>query len=106
RSIPHPATMKLSRGWGTRLVGRLLLFCCVLTVGCRGHQEGPGTVVVLIESSPNNLDLRQGTDAQSERVGALIFDALVKKDEHDNLQPWLATRWEQPDALTWGFHLR
>ena len=63
-------------------------------------------MVVLIESSPNNLDLRQGTDAQSERVGALIFDALVKKDEHDNLQPWLATRWEQPDALTWVFHLR
>ena len=26
-------------------------------------------VVVIIESSPNNLDLRQGTDAQSERVG-------------------------------------
>src|SRR5229473_5401167 len=59
-----------------------------------------------IESSPNNLDLRQGTDAQSERVGGQIFDALVKKDEHYELQPWLATRWEQPDALTWVFHLR
>jgi peptide/nickel transport system substrate-binding protein len=63
-------------------------------------------VVVLIESSPNNLDPRQGTDAQSERVGGLIFDALVKKDEHANLQPWLATRWELPDARTWVFHLR
>lgn len=61
---------------------------------------------MLIESSPNNLDLRVGTDAQSERVGALIFDALVKKDEHYNLQPWLATSWEQPDPLTWVFHLR
>lgn len=63
-------------------------------------------MVVILESSPNNLDPRQGTDAQSERVGALIFDALVKKDEHYNLAPWLATRWEQPDALTWVFHLR
>lgn len=61
---------------------------------------------MLIESSPNNLDLRQGTDAQSERVGTLIFDALVKKDSHYNLQPWLATSWQQPDALTWVFHLR
>ncbi len=61
---------------------------------------------MLIESSPNNLDLRVGTDAQSERIGALIFDALVKKDEHYNLQPWLATAWEQPDPLTWVFHLR
>ena len=31
---------------------------------------------------------------------------LVKKDEHYELQPWLATSWEQPDALTWVFHLR
>ncbi len=61
---------------------------------------------MLIESSPNNLDLRQGTDAQSERVGGLVFDALVKKDEHYVLQPWLATSWERPEALTWVFHLR
>jgi peptide/nickel transport system substrate-binding protein len=61
---------------------------------------------MILESSPNNLDLRQGTDAQSERVGGLIFDALVKKDEHYELQPWLATSWDQPDALTWVFHLR
>jgi peptide/nickel transport system substrate-binding protein len=63
-------------------------------------------VVVVLESSPNNLDPRQGTDAQSERVGGLIFDALVKKDENYNLRPWLAASWEQPDALTWVFHLR
>ncbi len=74
--------------------------------GCHGAVRAPGTIVVILESSPNNLDPRQGTDAQSERVGGLIFDALVKKDEHYNLVPWLATSWEQPDALTWVFHLR
>jgi peptide/nickel transport system substrate-binding protein len=68
--------------------------------------EEPGAVVMIIESSPNNLDLRVGTDAQSERLGGQIFDALVKKDEHYELQPWLAASWEQPDALTWVFHLR
>jgi peptide/nickel transport system substrate-binding protein len=68
--------------------------------------EEPGAVVMIIESSPNNLDLRVGTDAQSERVGGQIFDSLVKKDEHYELRPWLATSWEQPDALTWVFHLR
>jgi peptide/nickel transport system substrate-binding protein len=61
---------------------------------------------MVIESSPNNLDLRQGTDAQSARLGSLIFDALVRKDEHYNLRPWRATSWEQPDSLTWIFHLR
>jgi peptide/nickel transport system substrate-binding protein len=64
------------------------------------------TLKFLIESSPNNLDLRQGTDAQSERVGGLIYDALVRKDAHFVLQPWLATSWERPDPLTWVFHIR
>ncbi len=75
-------------------------------VGCRGRAEDSRTVVMAIESSPNNLDLRVGTDAQSERVGGLIFDGLVRKDGHFELRPWLATAWEQPDALTWVFHLR
>jgi peptide/nickel transport system substrate-binding protein len=78
-------------------------FCAC--VGCRSNHDA-NTLQFIIESSPNNLDLRQGTDAQSERVGAMIYDALVRKDEHYNLQPWLATSWERPDALTWIFHLR
>ena len=86
--------------------GLCLGMALAMMVGCHGAVRDPGTVVVILESSPNNLDPRQGTDAQSERVGPLIFDALVRKDEHYNLQPWLATSWEQPDALTWVFHLR
>jgi peptide/nickel transport system substrate-binding protein len=82
-----------------------LLLCCALT-GCRPSRNERDTVVVLIDSSPSNLDPRVGTDAQSERVGGLLFDALVRKDEHFEMQPWLATRWEQPDPLTWVFHLR
>jgi peptide/nickel transport system substrate-binding protein len=83
-----------------------LAVACFSQMGCRGRRDRPATVTMIIESSPNNLDLRQGTDAQSERVGGLIFDALVKKNEHYELQPWLAKSWEQPDALTWVFHLR
>jgi peptide/nickel transport system substrate-binding protein len=75
-------------------------------LGCQPKHDDATTLQFIIESSPNNLDLRQGTDAQSERVGATIYDALVRKDEHFNLQPWLATSWERPDALTWIFHLR
>lgn len=74
--------------------------------GCRKQIDDSQTVVMAIESSPNSLDLRVGTDAQSERLGGLLFDALVRKDEHFQLQPWLAERWEQPDPLTWIFHLR
>ncbi|HEX9199325.1 MAG TPA: ABC transporter substrate-binding protein [Acidobacteriaceae bacterium] len=99
-------------GGGACMVGggacTVVVACVTLAgiLGCHGSRPEPGTVVVNLESSPNNLDPRQGTDAQSERVGALIFDALVKKDEHYDLKPWLATSWEQPDPLTWVFHLR
>ncbi len=95
-----------ARRLGRRICVGLMVLLCLNLSGCRRPAEDPSAVVMIIESSPNNLDLRQGTDAQSERVGELIFDALVRKDEHYELQPWLATSWEQPDALTWVFHLR
>jgi peptide/nickel transport system substrate-binding protein len=104
--------MTVGRGiWPGLWVRRVTVAIFAMTMsqmftGCHISPRPPGSIVVIIESSPNNLDPRQGTDAQSEHVGALIFDALVKKDEHYNLTPWLATRWEQPDPLTWVFHLR
>ncbi|QNI33007.1 ABC transporter substrate-binding protein [Alloacidobacterium dinghuense] len=77
-----------------------------LQLGCRHKRESANTVTVLIESSPTNLDPRIGVDAQSERIDSLIFDSLVRKDEHFNLQPWLASSWDNPDTLTYIFHLR
>jgi peptide/nickel transport system substrate-binding protein len=87
---------------------RVVLFSLGLAflIACSPSSREPSTLHFLIESSPNNLDLRQGTDAQSERIGELIYDPLVRKDEHFNLQPWLATSWERPDPRTWVFHLR
>ena len=64
------------------------------------------TLVMIIESSPANLDPRVGLDAQSERIDELLFDALVHRDEHFDLHPWLAERWETPNPVTYIFHLR
>lgn len=83
-----------------------LLAAGLLLAGCRHAQAPPGTVVVVIESSPTNLDPRIGTDGQSEHIDSLIFDSLVRRDEHFNVQPWLAQSWETPDPLTCIFHLR
>jgi ABC-type transport system substrate-binding protein len=66
----------------------------------------PNTLVMIIESSPTNLDPRVGIDAQSERIDALIFDDLLDRDEHLNVTPALAERWEIPDPLTYVFHIR
>src|ERR1700742_1041883 len=103
--------------FGGTLATLFVAACIALLLGTLGmdihwtgwnhpSREEARTLRFLIESSPNNLDLRQGTDAQSERVGGLIYDALVKKDVHFVLQPWLATSWERPDPLTWIFHIR
>lgn len=88
-----------------RWLGPLVLICAALLAACTVHRD-PNTVVMLIESSPISLDPRVGTDAQSERISELIFDSLLRKDENSNLQPWLAERWENPDPLTYVFHLR
>lgn len=66
----------------------------------------PSTLVMIIESSPTNLDPRIGIDAQSERIDALIFDDLLDRDEHLNVKPALAESWTVPDSLTYIFHLR
>ena len=102
------AALRMTTVW---LGAGLFVGALLALIGCHGSPRPPSTIVVIIESSPNNLDPRQGTDAQSEHVGPLIFDALVKKDTHYNLAPWLATSWEeQLDPLTgseeWVFHLR
>lgn len=60
----------------------------------------------VIESSPMSLDPRIGTDAQSEHLHGLLFDSLVAHDDQMNTIPDLAEKWENPDPLTYVFHLR
>src|SRR6266704_1284524 len=87
--------------WPLWLNALLLLSC----ISC-GKHAGPSTLVMIIESSPTNLDPRVGTDAQSERIDELIFDPLVHRDDHFNMVPWVAEKWEIPDPQTYIFHLR
>ena len=68
-----------------------VLLVLLLLVGCSRSRADPNTITLLIESSPANLDPRIGTDAQSERIDELLFDSLVRKDEHFNLKPLLRT---------------
>jgi peptide/nickel transport system substrate-binding protein len=84
----------------------MALVACLGLVGCAQQKPDAHTAVMLIESSPLNLDPRVGTDAQSERIGELIFEGLVRRDEKFELQPRLAESWQIPDPLTYVFHLR
>ncbi len=103
-AVPSCRAPRRTTGWGTRLVA-VVACSLLLCVGC-AKKPDPNTVVVVIESSPTDLDPRVGLDAQSERIDDLMFDSLVRRDEHFQLKPWLAERWEIPDPQTYVFHLR
>jgi peptide/nickel transport system substrate-binding protein len=81
------------------------LFLCSSLLSCSRPPE-PGTLVMIIESSPTNLDPRVGLDAQSENIDGLLFENLLARDEHLSVQPGLAERWEIPDPKTYVFHLQ
>jgi peptide/nickel transport system substrate-binding protein len=100
----------VARGKAIERLGSLALAVVLAAglAGCARNAAGatPGSVVVLIESTPINLDPRIGTDAQSQYLDGLIFNSLVRRDAHMNLVPDLATGWETPDPVTYVFHLR
>jgi peptide/nickel transport system substrate-binding protein len=65
----------------------------------------PSTLVMVIQSSPTNLDPRVGLDGSSERIDNLIFDDLLTRGDNLDVAPGLAERWANPDPLTYVFHL-
>ncbi len=92
-----------------KLISKFSLCFCVSVVillSACSRKPDPNTLVMIIESSPINLDPRVGVDGQSQRIDELLFDSLLRHDEHFNLQPELAERWEISDPLTYVFHLR
>ena len=88
---------------------RRLMFCATfflaLSLVCCSKKPDPNTLVMLIESSPTNLDPRIGVDAFSERIDSLIFDDMLTRGDNLNVAPGLAESWEIPDPLTYIFHL-
>ncbi len=100
---PSLATISVDLRKSAALV---FLAALILLLASCARKPEPGELVMIIESSPGSLDPRVGTDAPSERIYELMFDSLVRRDEHFNLQPSLAERWEMPDPLTYIFHLR
>jgi len=92
-------------------IGFARLWCALLSMAafslllsCSSRPD-PHMLVMIIESSPTNLDPRVGIDGQSENIDNLIFDDLLTKGDDLNVAPGLAERWEIPDALTYIFHL-
>jgi peptide/nickel transport system substrate-binding protein len=98
------STLKSPRRRSKNLLLLLGLASMFFHLSCSSRPD-PDTLVMIIESSPTNLDPRVGLDAQSERIDTLIFDDLLSRGEDLNVAPGLAEHWEIPDPLTYVFHL-
>jgi peptide/nickel transport system substrate-binding protein len=83
----------------------LLALTTIVWISSCARKPDSNTLVMIIESSPTNLDPRVGLDAQSEDIDGLLFDNLLARDEHLNVKAALAERWEIPDPKTYVFHL-
>ena len=78
------------------------------SAGCAqpSAQQTGSELVVAVQSAPNNLDPRVGTDEVSQRVSQLVFSYLMSLDEQLRVVPVLAERLENPDPLTYIVRLR
>ena len=87
---------------------QFLIVLLPLLAGCRSPSTDrpPGYLVVGIESYPLQLDPRYATDANSVRVGNLIYNSLLRSDETSRLRPELAESWRMVDDRTYLFDLR
>jgi ABC-type transport system substrate-binding protein len=71
-----------------------------------------GILRVQISDHVANIDPRQWPSdslsaAAAEKLASLVFDRLVRFDDHGMPQPMLAVSWQQDDnAKRWQFHLR
>jgi peptide/nickel transport system substrate-binding protein len=94
---------------GNSFYPRFFLAGLVFLLGCRfssSSDNPPGYLVIGIESNPLHLDPRYSTDANSVRIGGLIYNSLLRADENSQLQPELAESWQRVDAQTYIFDLR
>jgi peptide/nickel transport system substrate-binding protein len=90
---------------GVRGITAALCIALLFVLLSCSSKPDPDTLVMVVESSPTNLDPRVGLDAMSERIDSLIFDDLLSRGDDLNVAPGLAERWEIPDPLTYIFHL-
>ena len=88
----------------------ILAFCLpAFLPACRSSVDGdrpPGALVVALEAGPTHLDPRYAIDADSERISALVFNALVRPDKNSRLEPELAESWTAIDERTYMFRIR
>lgn len=104
--LPQVSKEKLASSSRVAVIFILSFFVWAGVTGCGSESRTEDRLVIALESSPTNLDPRLALDAASERVNQLIYSKLVRFDRKLNIVSDLAEEWENPDPLTYIFHLK
>ncbi len=75
-------------------------------IAAAGGGEPTGQIIISETADTNTLDPKYVKGRQTQNVQRLICDSLYHRDNKMQIIPWLATSYENPDELTWRFHLR
>jgi peptide/nickel transport system substrate-binding protein len=84
---------------------RLLALLFVVSA-CSVRPRDPNVIVVAIQSGPNSLDPRVGTDSVSQNIHQVLFNGLMKIDEQLKVVPDLAERLDNPEPTVYVATLR
>ncbi len=87
---------------------QLIAACALATLmtACGRQPRDPGIIVVAVQSAPNNLDPRVGTDSVSQNIHQVLFNGVMKIDEHLQIVPDLAERLDNPEPTVYVATLR
>lgn len=65
-----------------------------------------GTLTIGMEANPKDFDPMMAGDSYSQDVTSAVTEGLYKYNEKVEPTPWLAEKIDQPDPVTYVFHLR
>ncbi len=85
---------------------RCLLLALLAFAGCGRQPRDPNVIVVAVQSGPNSLDPRIGTDSVSQNIHQVLFNGVLKIDEHLQVVPDLAETFENPEPTVYVARLR
>lgn len=87
--------------------------CCgfLALLGCAGSPASQSAadrppLRIALHGDPSSLDPHLQSEVVAQSVLGNVYEGLVAFDVNMSLVPTLAERWENPDDLTWRFHLR
>ncbi len=84
-----------------------ILLVSLLFVSCDNTPEKqPEVLNIAVPYDPDTLDPHAKDLVGHFAVASNFYEPLVRLDARMRLMPCLAISWENPDALTWIFHLR